>query len=114
MGANKVSLYRGDTLTLAVVITDSSDEAYDLTDYTVTMIVKSQKNDTNASAVIAQKTATVSDPTSGIATFEFDTDDTDDVDEGKYWYDIVIDDGTTRKTVIVDEFLLLDGVTDPA
>jgi hypothetical protein len=72
-----ISVFRGDTPTLAFTITDGDESTpYDLTDSTVTIAAK--KEVTNAhEGLRLEKTCVLSDPTNGQCTVELAVADTD-------------------------------------
>lgn len=110
MMANEISVYRGDTATITVTITDA-DGIFDLTGYTVKLTVKDADVDTDANAIIGPITATVSSPATGVGVFALSKTNTD-VTAGKYIYDVQINDGSTDvKTVTKSTFTVVQDVT---
>lgn len=101
---NEINVFRGDTDTIYATVYDSENVLYDLTDHDVTLVVKNNNSETP----LLEKTATVSVPTSGVATFSLTTTDTD-FEPGKYKYGIIINKGTDIvKTVISSSFSVLE------
>ena len=111
---NTITIYRGDTLSLPVTVTNDDSTAFNLTGYVMKLTVKRQKDDADSAAVIATKTATISVPSSGIGTFSFSTTETN-LAAGKYYYDVQISTPITVptfvRTIIEDEFNVLNDIT---
>lgn len=109
--ANEISVYRGDTASITVTITDSDDAAFDLTGYTVKLTVKNSDTDNDAHAVIGPITATVATPASGVGVFALSITNTNVVAK-VYSYDVQINDGSTdKKTVTKSTFTVTQDVT---
>jgi hypothetical protein len=112
MTDNDIEVYRGDTRTVEVTITDSDDAAVDLTDYECTFTVKNSKNDPDSKAIIQRTGFNGVDPSLGVTVFSLTSTDTDNVIK-TYDYDVQIYNDTTKdvKTVIVGKFRILQDVT---
>ena len=107
---NIVTIYRNDTLSLPVIVKDGNGNPYNLTGYTMKMTVKRHKDDLDADAVIGTKTATIVAPATGVGVFSFSSSDTNKT-AGKYYYDVEISKSNDKKTVILDEFIILQDIT---
>jgi len=102
---------QGDTKTFTITVRDSDGSAYDLTDYTTRFTVKSDKNTVDGSATIS-KTGTITNATGGVFQVSLSNTDTN-IDEGTYYYDFQIDNGSSIvKTVEQGLFLVTQDVTD--
>lgn len=85
---------------------DSNNVPYDLTSAKIWFTVKSEKDDADASALIVKKSANnggsdaqakVTNATGGILEVYIDRGDTDDLDQGDYWYDVVIENQSGKR-----------------
>jgi hypothetical protein len=101
---------KGDTYSLDITITNTSDEPIDLTDCTVFFTVKRNLQDTDAQALINKSVTSFSSPTTGDLSIPLLASDVDYV--GEFYYDVKIKALTGVITsVITDKFILLDHVT---
>jgi len=107
--ANQV-FTRGDTWQFQVVIT--SDEAgetpVNITGYTYACQVRTTPN---IAAITATATCTVTDGPAGELLVSFAATVTDDVDEGKYYYDLQQTAGSSVTTIMAGEIEVLADVT---
>ena len=71
----------------------------DITDWTIYFTVKSNMNDTDASAKISKTVTSHSDPTNGITLITLDPTDTD-LDAGNYYFDIGFKDDESQEGVL--------------
>lgn len=111
--ASEISIFRGDTQTITITVTDSDDTVFNLTDYTMKMSVKTNKTDPDISSVISS-TATIAAPATGVGVFSLSTTDTT-VDAGNYFYDVQINNGIIDvKTVISSTFIVKEDITKTA
>ena len=101
---------KGDTYSLDVTITNTSDEPIDLTGCTVFFTVKRNLQDTDAQAIINKTVTSFTSPTTGDVSFTLLAADVDYV--GEFYYDVKIKAVSGIITsVINDKFILLDHVT---
>jgi len=101
---------KGDTYSLDITITNTSDEAIDLTGATVFFTVKRNLQDTDAQALISKSVTSFTSPTTGDLSITLLASDVDYV--GEFYYDIKIKSALGIITsVINDKFILLDHVT---
>jgi hypothetical protein len=107
--ANEINIYRGDTHTLTVSVTDSGGATFDLTGYTMTLTAKADKKDLDAAAVLS-KTATIASPTTGVGVFTLAKEDTS-IDPSTYYYGIQINSITEVKTIIVSTLTIMYDIT---
>jgi len=108
MTDNKMELVRGDTKNFYVVVKDQDGNIFDLNGYTMTFTARSSYS---SDEIAITATATISSPSSGRGDFELTTDDTD-ILEGIYKYDVQIDGGGKRYTVVRNQELeVTPGVT---
>ena len=109
--ANELSIYRGDTFSATVTVTDDEGAIFDLTSYTMKLTVKRNSQDTDAQALIGPITATISTPATGVGIIAISAAQSA-VDIGEYVYDIQINNSTTDvKTIVKSSFTVLDDVT---
>ena len=113
MGSNAITMYRGDTKPITISVTDSEGTAFDLTDYTMRLTVKTNVRDLDADAKIGPLTATVASPANGVGIVQI-TEVHSNIPEGTYIFDVQITntDESTNYTIIKDHFKINEGVTD--
>jgi len=107
---NKLEGFQGNSKDLTVIIYDSSNNLFDLTDYDGYMYGRKfpirLDNPLDISIGYSSK-----DPSNGAMYFQLSTTNLT-LDAGDYLYEIVIDDGlTNRHTVIQDKFSLKESIT---
>jgi len=101
---------KGDTYSLDITITNTSDEPIDLTGCTVFFTVKRNIQDTDAQALINKTITSFISPTTGDASITLLASDVDYV--GEFYYDVKIKSvAGVITSVITDKFILLDHVT---
>ena len=104
-------MYRGDDKLYEVTVTDKdTGSVVDITGCTLKMTWKENKSD---SSYFLQKTATLTDPTNGLAEFAIDAADTTSLTEKKsFFFDVEITKTTGKKeTLIEGKFHVLMDVT---
>jgi len=90
----KISVIRGDSRTIQVTFTDSSNQPVDLTGAELFFTVNASSDPTDDSSAAIHKTVSVfTDPTSGVATISLSGTDTD-IDPKTYFYDVQIKDAS--------------------
>lgn len=112
---SEIILYRGDTATLSVAITDATGAAYDLTNHTATFTVREYED---ASTILLQKVTPteitiLAPPEGGEMEINIDAGDTSDF-WGKKMYDLEIQapaPGSEVYTVSKGYFTILKDVT---
>jgi len=104
-----LSVYRGDKKTWVLTIKDSEGQAFDLTDYTVTMTVKLNASDTDEDALI-QKDAVLTSPAAGICEIRLFHVDTEQ-DPRQYLYDVQIYEGDNIFTPLKGTFEIIQDIT---
>jgi len=97
--ANEIEIYRGDTRTITVTVKNSAGSLVNLTGYTMRMTVKSDKTSADSAAIIS-KTATITDPTTGVGTFALTVTDTTQT-AGIYYYDVQISNSTPSVYTVI-------------
>lgn len=108
---NEIKIFRADTESVVVTVTDESGNPFDLTGYTITLTVKKNHGDSDADAIM-QQVGSSTNPTSGVGQVDLTYNQTD-VPPGKYYYDIQINDGTSVvKTVVSSIFEVQKSYTD--
>jgi hypothetical protein len=110
MGEQSITMYRGDTNTITVTVTDSEGSVFDLTDYTMRFTVKDKSSDSDDLAKIGPKTATISTPLTGVGVIAIDEDDSN-LKAKSYVYDVQITSTANNYTIIKDDFIILEDVT---
>lgn len=111
MTDDSITVIRGDTPTITVVVKDSTGTVVDLTNYIMKFTVKRSTADTDANAVIS-RTMTVSTPTNGTGVVQLNTTNTD-LPPRKYYYDVQINNSTTDVHTVIGPatFEIVDDVT---
>ena len=99
MSANKIERFRGDTYPLIVTLKENGNPV-DLSSSTVTMSLKM--------GTLISIVATVTDAVAGISRFDFSESIVST--EGKFKYDISVDDGSHITTYVKDDFVLVGDV----
>lgn len=82
----KISVVRGDDVTLNLTFKDEDGDAINITGYTIFFTVKERLGDIDADALISKSTTTHSNPTGGISSLELTASETN-LDEGLYYFD---------------------------
>lgn len=95
--ANQLNIYRGTRAVIAFSIVDGTGAAFDLTGYTVTLIVKKNEHDDDSDAIITE-VASVPVPATGTGSVILTVTDTD-LEEYEYHYRIKIDDGASDRDI---------------
>ena len=100
--------YRGDTKPIILTFTDKNNNPIDLTGATLWFTVKKVPTDLDVDAVIQKQITTFTDATNGIASVVITSDDTNDLDIMKYYYDFqLVDPAGNVTTVLEGTFKLL-------
>ena len=112
MTDNQITVIRGDTPTISVVVKDSTGTVVDLTNYMMKITVKRSTADTDVNAVIGPVTMTISTPTNGTGTATLTTTHTN-LPPRKYFYDVQINNSSTDVHTVVGPatFEIIDDVT---
>ena len=92
---NKLSIIRGDDVTIPVTFKDSDGDPINLTGSTVFFTVKNEKSDADDDAVISKSITSHTTPASGITQVVLTNEDTD-VDPGSYFWDLQIKDSAGK------------------
>lgn len=92
---NKLTIIRGDDVTIPVTFKDSAGDPIDLTGSTVFFTVKNEKTDSDNEAVISKSVASHTTPASGITQVVLTNEDTD-IDAGSYYWDLQIKDSVGK------------------
>ena len=106
--SNKITIFKGDSRTITITITNADDTAFNLTGYTMLMTAK--ENKTDADPGIFQNTATISSPLTGIGSIAISKTNTAQT-VGEYFYDVQVSDGTNVFTVVSDIFSIQQDIT---
>lgn len=108
---SKITIVRGDDVTLNLTFTDSNNVAYNLTGVTVFMTVKSKKSDNDEIAVISKTITNHTTPASGLTQVNITASETD-IAPAMYVYDFQIKDATNKiLSTRSGEFEVLQDVT---
>lgn len=96
----RVDWARGEDGSIALTVYGQDGTKANLTDGTVTLAIGPQS--IQGVAALVTKTATLTDPTNGLATFTFDAADTSDVTQGRlYRYDVWLTDTSGKRWQVV-------------
>lgn len=94
----ELSAFKGDDVDIDITVTDSSDNAIDITGWTIWFTAKNKATDDDSDAVIGPKSVTShTDAANGESKIQLTNSDMD-VDSGSYEYDIQTDDGSGNIT----------------
>lgn len=105
-----LEIYEGDSDSLTVTIGTGST---DITNYTIYFTVKADKDDSDASALIAKQITSHTNPTIGETQIPILAADTSGVAAGTHFYDIRFDDGTGAiSTILRGNFKIVQCVGD--
>lgn len=97
-------IYRGDDRSLEVTVKYPNGSVKDITGWTIFYMVKKQKTDSDADAVIDKTITTHTDPSNGVTVVELTDNDTD-IDIGIYHEEVQTKD-TSGKIQTVYQGLL--------
>ena len=100
MGANKIEVYEGNDI--AVITTVSGITS--LAGYTSTLTVKATKESSTALFTNTPGTINGLNITHNITNVE------NDMDHGQYYFEITIDNGTYKYTVVQDYYVILESI----
>ncbi len=104
-----ISIYRGDTPTITIIVKDEDGSAVDITSSTLTLSVKENEEDTS---YLFQSTGSLSNPTVGEAKFLLTTTNTEQT-PATYIYDMQYSLAGDIKTLAKDKFNILTDITRP-
>ncbi len=106
-----MTITKGDTYKFNVTVKDSDGNVFDLSGYTMVFTAKDDITKPDAEADI-QKTATITDPLTGIGEFVLLPADTD-IEVKSYRYDVQISDGGNNVYTVIknQELKITDEVT---
>jgi hypothetical protein len=107
---------RGDSRVVNIQVYQSDGiTPFNLTGSTVFFTVNANQDntaDTDSSAVIALKTSTFAQPTSGLATLTITNAMTQDITPGTYYYDVQVKDGSGNvMSLQQSQFIVIADVT---
>lgn len=107
---------RGDSRQINIQVYQSDGVTpFNLTGCEVFFTVNANSNntaDSDATAVIAKKTSTFANPSSGLATIQLANTDTQDVAPGSYYYDVQLKDASGNITSLAQaQFTVIADVT---
>lgn len=109
-GENAIELFRGDSGELKVYVTRNG-VIQDLTGYSAIMSVKAKPSNTDYSFLIYGSDVSLASAASGIIAFTIDSDKTEDLTTGMYYYDIQIKNESVKYTIVSDKLLLKADIT---
>lgn len=108
---NKLTIIRGDSVTLPVTFKNSDGSAINLTGSTVFFTVKASDSDSDDNAKIKKSVTVHTSPTEGKTTIELSTTDTN-LSAGIYLYDIQIVDSLGKvSSVRADKLEVIKDIT---
>lgn len=96
-----IEVYQGDTLTITREVVDGS-KIKDLSNFTVKFWIKEDLRDDP----IFEKEGEVLNPHKGLLQIEMTSEETASLDDGGYYYTILIDSENETKTVSRNNFLI--------
>jgi len=107
---NRLEIYRGDSKTLFVSVTDSNNAQMDLNGYSAGFYAKKLPIYRNSPLDISVGHTSI-DASEGAITFVLSSSDTD-LALGDYQYDVIIDNSTggLRYTVVEDKLSILESL----
>jgi hypothetical protein len=101
-----IEVYKNDSATIQVDVTDSNDAAFDLTGYTAKLTIRKSKT----SAIVLQIDGTINSPLLGVIIFDI-TKEQMNLTPLEYVYDMQITNGTNVKTLKDSTFKIIQDVT---
>lgn len=101
-----ISLVKGDSETVSVYLKEN-EEAVDITGWKFYFTAKENYSDTDDDAVLKQDVSDFETPTGGWVTFSFTRAETDAVEPGQYYYDIVAKDTESKIKTLVSGVLTI-------
>ena len=104
--ATDLNIYEGEDKTWSVTIKDSDGVVMDITGYTFLFVIKNNRDDTDANAVIKKEITSHSDPTNGITQITIDSADTSGK-SGEYLYDYQWKDASSKRKAILKKATFL-------
>lgn len=103
---NELSIFRGDTESIGVTITDSAGATVNITGYTFFFTVKGDESDGDASALISTDVATHTDPVNGVTAISLPAGSTN-IAIGTWFYDLQMKDiGGNITTLLKGDFVV--------
>lgn len=107
---SEIVRYRGDTWPIRMTVLED-DQPMDITGCSFTLTVDSKKSPTDDATNLFQLTGTIEgDPVDGIVIFEPSENDVDRV--GKFYYDLQVEDTSSKKrTIAKNRFTLVQDIT---
>ena len=110
--SRQINIIRSSDVELRLTILDSTGTIVDLTNQTVTIMVKASLSDSNAQALITKSQTSHTNPTAGQTTISLTNAETN-VTLGKYFYDIKLVSQTgSISSVELGKFRILDSVNN--
>ncbi len=105
---------RARTLTRTFDYLDDESVEIDLTGYTAQMQVRRAASLDADLLIDLTSSLSIPDPTSGQIVLSVAAADTEALQPGRYWYDLILVSGSTRLQVLEGVFDLVDVVTEAA
>lgn len=104
--ANDITTFRGDTLALNLVLTDSDGAVIDITGYTFFFTVKQNDDDSDSSALIAENQTSHTIATAGTSNITVNATATV-LTAGDYPYDVQMKDASGSITTLIKGDLII-------
>lgn len=101
-----ITIYRGDTPTISVTVTDDNG-AFDLTDWVAKLTVKGDIKSTET--LLEKEIDSIPNPETGIVVFELTSAETD-FPIGEHYYDVELTKDAKVHTVVCDKIKVLQDV----
>ena len=108
MGDKKLYITRGDDVTKILNFEDNSGNAINITGWTVFFTVKKSYLKSDDEALIKKDITSHSDPSNGKTKLVINASDTDDMNNGDYYYDIQVKKGDGKINTVLNDIFVLD------
>ena len=105
-----LEVFRGDSKTYKLILTDGTGNPIDLTNKTVIFTVKKSANDDDSLAKIQKVVNSHTDPVNGITEINLVPDDTE-IEPDTYVFDIQLSDNQSVHTVATGRFIVKADIT---
>lgn len=109
---SKLYIKRNNDKSYPITVT-KDDVAVDITGWTIYFSVKENRNDSDSDALIYKTISSHTDASNGESVISISASDTETVDPGEYYYDLLfIDDSNKRQSSDTGKFQIIQETTD--